>query len=66
MKGLVYGGAPAAGKNVKKWSRVLVMSGRIGPRVHVRVVVTEEQIKGRVSVSILDFLVGVCKKLNIN
>lgn len=45
---------------------VLVMSSRIGPQVHVGVLVTVEQIKGRVSVSILDFLVGVCKKLNIN
>lgn len=42
------------------------MSSRIGPQVHAGVLVTVEQIKGRVSVSILDFLVGVRKKLNIN
>ena len=44
-KSLVYTGAPAAGRNVRKWSCVLVMSSRIGPQVHAVVFVTVEQIK---------------------
>lgn len=66
VKSLVNAGAPAAGRNVRRGSCVLVMSGRIGPQVHAVVFVTAEQIESRVSVSILDFLVGVCEKLNIN
>lgn len=63
---LVTTGAPAAGRNVRKWSCASVMSSRIGPRVHAFDFITAEQTEDRVSACILDFLEGVREKLGIH